>query len=208
MLLLRATARPLGRGALIRVRTSSSLTRFYWAVDERRLCTSPPPLGTSKLGDVRPVRPGEEPCTRLHLPEEDDPKGVESPLDDVAWDCPFLPVCPTHLSTRSLASAQIWLATPASLLASGPQATLSGEYLRNIDLVMRYAHVVLVDETDLVQVQFDDRFAPITRAGRVWTRRQAGRGSRTNTMELFENASVLDLGISDPRNIRIEALQQ
>jgi hypothetical protein len=32
--------------------------------------------------------------------------------------------------------------------------------------------------------------------------------SRTNTMELFENASVLDLGISDARNIRIESLQQ
>jgi pPIWI RE three-gene island domain Z len=132
--------------------------------------------------DVRPVRPGEEPCTRLHMPEEDDSQGAESSLDDVAWDCPFLPVCPTHLSTRSLASAQIWLATPASLLASGPQASLSGEYLRNIDLVMRYAHVVLVDETDLVQVQFDDRFAPmevlVRERGESWLDRVAVQVAR------------------------------
>ncbi len=132
--------------------------------------------------DVRPVRPGEEPCTRLHLPEEDDSQGAESNLDDVAWDCPFLPVCPTHLSTRSLATAQIWLATPASLLASGPQATLTGEYLRNVDLVMRYAHVVLVDEADLVQVQFDDRFAPmevlVRERGESWLDRVAVQVAR------------------------------
>ncbi len=132
--------------------------------------------------DVRPMRPGEEPCTRLHLPEEDDPQDSESNLNDMAWDCPFLPVCPTHLSTRSFATAQIWLATPASLLASGPQATLSGEYLRNIDLVMRYAHVVLVDEADLVQVQFDDRFAPmevlVRERGESWLDRVAVQVAR------------------------------
>src|SRR5260370_38264345 len=92
-------------------------------------------------------------------------QGLESTLGDVAWECPFLPVRPTRLSTRSLASARVWLAAPASLLASGPQATLSGEYLRNIDLVMRYAHVVLVDETDLVQGQFDDRSRTSTSIG-------------------------------------------
>lgn len=104
--------------------------------------------------DVRPIQPGEEPCTRLYLVEEDEDS-------EERLDCPFMPVCPGHHSTRALADARIWLATPASLLASGPQAPLVQENVRNIDLVLRHAHVVLIDEADLVQVQFDDRFAPM-----------------------------------------------
>lgn len=119
--------------------------------------------------DVRPVHPGEEPCTRLH--------SLENENDEERWDCPFIPVCPVHLSTRSLVNARIWLATPASLLASGPLAPLVQENIRNIDLIMRYAHVLLIDEADLVQVQFDDRFAPmevlVRERGESWLDRVA-----------------------------------
>ncbi|MBA3534241.1 MAG: hypothetical protein H0T73_20160, partial [Ardenticatenales bacterium] len=101
--------------------------------------------------DVDPIPPAEEPCTRLYPIV----KGQEG-----ACDCPFLPVCPVHLPTRELASTSIWLATPASLLAARPQAPLIEEEMRYVELAMRHADGILVDEADLVQVQFDDRFAP------------------------------------------------
>lgn len=126
--------------------------------------------------DVQPIPPGEEPCTRLYpLLEEED-------TENRRRDCPFMPSCPVHFPTRSLAEARIWLATPASLLASGPQQPLVPENIRNVDMIMRYADVVLVDEADLVQVQFDDRFAPmevlVRGHGESWLDRLAVQVSR------------------------------
>jgi hypothetical protein len=119
--------------------------------------------------DVRAIYPGNEPCTRLY--------DAESSGTEDRYDCPFLPVCPVHHATRSLAQTRIWLATPASLLASGPQTPLMSINMRYVDLVMRHVHVVLVDEADLVQVQFDDRFAPmevlVRDQGESWLDRMA-----------------------------------
>jgi tRNA uridine 5-carbamoylmethylation protein Kti12 len=104
--------------------------------------------------DVEPIPAGKEPCTRLYR------RGVEE-TEANRYDCPFMPVCPVHRPTHELVDATIWLATPASLLASSPQVPLISEHMRNVELVMRAADVVLVDEADLVQIQFDDRFAQI-----------------------------------------------
>jgi pPIWI RE three-gene island domain Z len=127
--------------------------------------------------DVQPIQPGEEPCTRLYCLEDDD-DGTENRRRD----CPFMPACPVHFPTRSLAEANIWLATPASLLASGPQHPLVPENIRNVEMLMRHVDVVLVDEADLVQVQFDDRFAPmevlVRGHGESWLDRLAVQVSR------------------------------
>jgi hypothetical protein len=124
--------------------------------------------------DVQAIPPGEEPCTRLYFISDDG--------ESERRDCPFLPICPVHHSTRSFATAQIWLATPASLLASGPQGPLISETMRYMDLVMRYAHALLIDEADLVQVQFDDRFSPmevlVRERGESWLDRIATQVSR------------------------------
>jgi hypothetical protein len=103
-----------------------------------------------RIPDAEPFPVGQEPCTRLHMIRVKD-----SPLD-----CPFMPRCPVHEATRRVPDARIWLATSASLLASRPQAPLIPDQTAYADLVMRHADVVLVDEADLVQIQFDDRFAP------------------------------------------------
>ena len=104
--------------------------------------------------DVQPIDLGKEPCNRLY------PSESEEDNSSHRRDCPLMPVCPIHFPTQQMSSANIWLATPASLLASGPQAPLAPLRQRNIELVMRLADVVLIDEADAVQVQFDDRFAP------------------------------------------------
>ena len=105
--------------------------------------------------DVDPIPLGAEPCTRLYAtPSSEDAK--EPPKRD----CPFLPVCPVHLPTRQLVSANIWLATPASFLASSPQTPLVSQEMRYIEMAMRYADVILVDEADAVQSQMDSYFAP------------------------------------------------
>lgn len=101
--------------------------------------------------DVDPIPIGLEPCTRLFATRDQ---------NDTPHDCPFMPLCPVHLPSRILTQANIWLATSASLLSSGPQVPLVEPSLRFAEMVMQYADVVLVDEADSVQVQFDDRFAP------------------------------------------------
>jgi len=106
--------------------------------------------------DVRPIPLGSEPCARLTALETDQ----ETTRPESNYDCPFLPVCPTHYLSRELANARIWLATPASLITSSPQPPLVSEEGRYVELVMRFADVVLVDEADAVQVQFDSYFAP------------------------------------------------
>jgi hypothetical protein len=103
-----------------------------------------------RVTDAEPFPVGQEPCTRLRLLRTKQP----------ALDCPYLPECPVHEATRRLPDARIWLATPASLLASRPQAPLIPDSAPYAELVLHHADVVLVDEADLVQIQFDDYFAP------------------------------------------------
>ena len=116
--------------------------------------------------DAKPIKPGYEPCTALYPlnggGDGSDDGAADAPQDtpDRRVDCPLMPVCPVHAPTRQLAEARIWLATPASLLASGPQQPLVPDRLRNLEMVVRNSDVVLVDEADLMQIQFDDRFAP------------------------------------------------
>jgi hypothetical protein len=117
--------------------------------------------------DAKPIKPGYEPCTALYpLSKGGSEEGSDSDADasqdtpDRRLDCPLMPVCPVHAPTRQLAEARIWLATPASLLASGPQQPLVPDRLRNMEMAVRSSDVVLVDEADLMQIQFDDRFAP------------------------------------------------
>jgi hypothetical protein len=154
------------------LRTGTSLSREHPAFPF--LSTICPLDGLRR--DVQPIEPGEEPCTRLYLLDD------EEETANRRKDCPFMPSCPVHLPTSSLAEARIWLVTPASLLASGPQQPLVPENIRNVEMIMRHVDVVLVDEADLVQVQFDDRFAPmevlVRGRGESWLDRLAVQVSR------------------------------
>lgn len=95
------------------------------------------------------IHAGQEPCTRLRG-EDDNP-----------YRCPLIPVCPVHQVKRSLIDAQVWLVNPMSFLQSAAPDTLDGSPMRLLEAVYHRSDLVIVDEADRVQVQWDNAFAPL-----------------------------------------------
>ncbi|MCT2584649.1 pPIWI_RE_Z domain-containing protein [Actinophytocola gossypii] len=127
------------------------------------------------LDASKPLRIGEAPCTALYEvsrpePDSDDLLPTKSTSAGGSarsqrrkrHGCPLWTVCPRHHGARSLVDAQIWVATPASLVHSGVPPTLQTERLRHLELACRLSDLVIVDEADRVQMQLDRAFAPAT----------------------------------------------
>lgn len=124
----------------------------------------------------RPLRIGEAPCNGLYevqepIPDSDDLISVAEGKDSGGSSrsgrrkrhgCPLWTVCPRHHGARSLVDAQVWVATPASLVHSGVPPALQTERLRHLELACRLSDLVIVDEADRVQMQLDRAFAPAT----------------------------------------------
>jgi hypothetical protein len=89
------------------------------------------------------------PCERL-LPE--------GATTSVA--CPFLRHCPVHHADLRAIEASVWIATPASLVYSRPARSLNPWRMRYLELALRHADLVIVDEADAVQAQLDTAFMP------------------------------------------------
>ncbi|MEU8777181.1 hypothetical protein [Streptomyces sp. NPDC048606] len=71
-------------------------------------------------------------------------------------DCPLLAVCPAQAAVRRVPTAQVWVATPAALLASRAEpATYKTQWVipaqHELDLLV-------ADEADQVMTQFDKQF--------------------------------------------------
>ncbi|MFF4406324.1 hypothetical protein [Streptomyces sp. NPDC001404] len=101
---------------------------------------------------------GEAPCTKLQPPRR---RGYAADLwarDRKA--CPFWSGCPRHHGARELVDAAIWVATPASLVDSAVPHPQNHERIRYLELACRRSDLVIVDEADRVQMQFDSMFAP------------------------------------------------
>ncbi|OLF06262.1 pPIWI_RE_Z domain-containing protein [Actinophytocola xanthii] len=127
------------------------------------------------LDASNPLRIGEAPCTALYevrrpQPDADDlfptqhraGGGSARSQRRARHGCPLWTVCPRHHGARSLVDAQVWVATPASLVHSGVPPTLQAERLRHLELACRMSDLVIVDEADRVQMQLDRAFAPAT----------------------------------------------
>lgn len=100
----------------------------------------------------------DAPCTRL-VPQQ----GTGSVDVLSRWNrraCPFWSRCPRHHSSRRLVDADIWVATPASLIASPVPWPQNAERTRYLELACRRSDLVIVDEADRVQMQLDEMFAP------------------------------------------------
>ena len=74
--------------------------------------------------------------------------------------CPLWSRCPRHHGARDLVTAQVWVATPASLVHSAVPPHQADERIRYLELACRMSDLIIVDEADRVQMQLDAAFAP------------------------------------------------
>lgn len=74
--------------------------------------------------------------------------------------CPVYSACGVHEVQRRLPEAQVWVATPASLIYTRIATQVNQESLRFGEVVSRHSDLVLVDEADRVQTQLDQAFSP------------------------------------------------
>ncbi|MFE4495745.1 hypothetical protein ACFRKD_25175 [Streptomyces niveus] len=107
---------------------------------------------------------GEAPCTRLR-PQGRRHRGPDAEGSTPQWrrkalNCPYWSACPRYHASRELVEADIWVATPASLVDAGPPRPQNGERIRYLELACRRSDLVIVDEADRVQMQWDQTFAP------------------------------------------------
>ena len=122
-----------------------------------------------------PLRFSDAPCANLYPARRKDKErrlsALAPPLDDEEEDdkprgkrhsCPLWHQCPRHHAARELVSADIWVATPASLIHTAVPTQQNPERLRYLELACRRSDLIVVDEADRVQMQLDIMFAPAT----------------------------------------------
>jgi len=95
-----------------------------------------------------PIPVGQEPCYRL-----EDAEGNHH-------DCPLMSVCPVHKVGRDLAESQVWVLNPMSFLYSSAPKSIGNGQLSLFEAVYRISDLVIIDEADRIQVQWDRAFAP------------------------------------------------
>ncbi|MEE4544093.1 hypothetical protein V2S66_19205 [Streptomyces sp. V4-01] len=87
-------------------------------------------------------------------------------------DCPLFAVCPSQATARASTDAQLWVTTPAGLASMATPS--SNADMRLYEAAQHHLDLLLVDEADTVQQQFDDRFLQheiLTQPGRGWSDR-------------------------------------
>ncbi|MEW2329421.1 signal recognition particle [Micromonospora chersina] len=117
----------------------------------------------------RALRIGDAPCDRLHAETDGENTdaatiGAGAPRNTARsltrHGCPLWYACPRHHGARELVTAQVWVATPASLVHSRVPAHLTKNTMRYAELACRRSDLIIVDEADRVQMQLDTAFAP------------------------------------------------
>ncbi|GJD22773.1 hypothetical protein RIVM261_077290 [Rivularia sp. IAM M-261] len=117
---------------------------------------------------------GEEPCHQLYKKQavstqkfssnfniDDDEEIEDLEYNDVnKITCPFYYNCPRHQLERDLATANVWILTPASFIHTRVPRQVFALRLTFAEAVYRECDFLFVDEADRVQVQFDEAGAP------------------------------------------------
>lgn len=114
---------------------------------------------------------GNEPCHNLYqkvtIAKKDD-----NEIDDEDWEdleesetedkytCPLYYKCPRHQLERDIATALVWVLTPASFIHTRVPRQVFEKKLTFAEAVYRECDFLFVDEADRVQVQLDEAFAP------------------------------------------------
>ena len=106
------------------------------------------------VNTARPLELKDAPCQTLTK------VGKEPKKHPKRYCCPFWRACPRFEADRHLVNANIWVATPASLVYAGVPKGQNRESLRYLELALRQSDLVIVDEADRVQRGLDQIFAP------------------------------------------------
>jgi hypothetical protein len=109
---------------------------------------------------------GQEPCHKLYqkMPalndENPDTDDEEDQRESKAYTCPLYYKCPRHQLEQDIATALVWVLTPASFIRTRVPRQVFDQDLTFAEAVYRECNFLFVDEADRVQVQFDETFAP------------------------------------------------
>ena len=116
---------------------------------------------------------GSEPCHTLYQKaadikpensnskyEEDEDDDLEDLLEKDRYTCPLYYKCPRHQLEKDIATAQVWVLTPGSLIYTRVPPQAFEKKLTWAETVYRECDFLFVDEADRVQVQLDEAFAP------------------------------------------------
>lgn len=115
------------------------------------------PLATYSSSDIPP---GHEPCRRLVTSKNFQRIQQDYRTTPTYYSCPLMPICPVHQSSRDLIAAQVWVATPASLLFTTMPTSLVQTRMYALEAIYHWCHLVIVDEVDRVQLSIEERFTP------------------------------------------------
>ena len=108
---------------------------------------------------------GNEPCHQLYqkdfvAKENDKDIEIEEEEDNKLRTCPFYYQCPRHQVEKDIATANVWLLTPASLIHSRVPRQVFSENMRFTEAVYRECNFAFFDEADRVKTHIEDAFAP------------------------------------------------
>lgn len=117
------------------------------------------PLSELRRDVAQPFQLGKQPCLALS-PISEGESDEEQANTNRTYACPLYSACPFHQAQRDLVDADIWIATPASLVYTRVASQINSEHIRFSELVYRRSNLVIVDEADQVQVQLDSLFSP------------------------------------------------
>ncbi|WP_189523313.1 hypothetical protein [Nostoc sp. PA-18-2419] len=106
-----------------------------------------------------------EPCHKLYqkvpVAENDDSDDEDLQESDYKqYTCPFYYKCPRHHLEHDIATALVWIFTPASFIHTRVPRQGFEQDLTFAEAVYRECKYLFVDEADRVQIQFDEEFAP------------------------------------------------
>jgi hypothetical protein len=108
-------------------------------------------------GGATPLDVREAPCQ--HLIEADPDAPVDGWRDRPRRTCPLWHRCQRHEAARRLVRANVWIATPWSLVHTPVPGPLSDEQMRYLEAAWRRSDLILFDEADQVQANLDEMFA-------------------------------------------------
>lgn len=104
-----------------------------------------------------PLEVREAPCQHLIATNPDAP--LDGWREKPRRTCPLWYRCQRHEAARRLVSANVWIATPWSLVHTPVPGPLSRQQMRYLEAAWRRSDLVLVDEADQVQANLDEMFA-------------------------------------------------